>query len=445
MPTKKPIDITISLVSIQVQGTIGSPIKCQMQIDDQPIIEVNVLSTPSRVIARYIRDDEILTLPFSYRIWDTDDTIPDDTGWIADRLDLSDISDQTEVEVNPSITKTVTADDGPIWGVRSATFILSLRVHLKRSLLIKLIIREPDANPDLLLSNLELRLRIDNDTKSYHSDDQGLIVLGPHAFNLSSNISILSVIDARQEGSYTLGVYSQSSTSPILIISPLQHLHIFEIGILNCTFGTQQESFIYQYRDQILDAANSQSDRIPPELIAAILNDELTRRQFDDDVQDRLARAMINSEGANEESFVTVIETLARKPISEISFGPAQMQQGLVVELIETGYIRQPDDWDEDQLDASLRLLESPTFSPYLVSAFLQQIIDFWREGGDCPGYEFSNGTPMMIGERSDLLATLYHLGKCGNRGVHPGAGPNDRGIDIEANMIRMGEILRCP
>jgi hypothetical protein len=80
-----------------------------------------------------------------------------------------------------------------------------------------------------------------------------------------------------------------------------------------------------------------------------------------------------------------------------------------------------------------------------LVSAFLQQIIDCWREGGDCPGYEFSNGTPMMIGERSDLLATLYHLGKCGRRGVHLDAESNPRGKAIASTMNRMAEILRCP
>ncbi len=220
---------------------------------------------------------------------------------------------------------------------------------------------------------------------------------------------------------------------------------VFEVAVLDCTLRTQQEEFIYLYRNQILAAANSQRDLIPPELIAAILSDELTRRDSVDDEQDRIAREIINGEGVDEEDLVAVIETLAGKPISQISFGPAQMQQGLVVELVGDGYIRQPDDWNYDRLDASLQLLESPEWSPYLVSAYLQKIIDFWRGGGDCPGREFENGTPMEITGRWSLIASLYHLGECGTRGVHPGAGPNGRGLDIEANMNRMGEILRCP
>ena len=231
MSKKKPIEIAVDLLSIEVQGTIGSPVKWQMQVDSQSVVEVNALSNPSVRIAQFHKDDEVESLPFGYRIWDTNDKIPDDTGWITEdsfEINLSNLSG-VEVDIYPVIIKTVTADDGPIYGVRSATFTLRLKVSLRRSLAVQFLSLPFSGTPAKPFKGLEVAISIDEErVESYVTDDEGVLVIEPKDFSPVSTIAPLYVTDVDQDTSYPFNIdLSQFVTTEG--IDPKHHEHTIKL------------------------------------------------------------------------------------------------------------------------------------------------------------------------------------------------------------------------
>lgn len=191
---------------------------------------------------------------------------------------------------------------------------------------------------------------------------------------------------------------------------------------------TKIEGRLGAWRETIKQAAVKY--RVPPALIAAILTDELRRRDLGDEIQDRLARFLIRAEGRLEQVARRAWEWLAGQTIDMQSFGAAQMNAGTAAELVEKGYLDRPAGWSGDRLDCTLSLVLDPKLPPVLVAARLRQTLDHWQAGG------------VDLSRRPDILASLYSIGLTSSRGVHPHPEPNERGLQIAADLARLEKIL---
>ncbi|GAB4544453.1 MAG: hypothetical protein OHK0023_01280 [Anaerolineae bacterium] len=169
------------------------------------------------------------------------------------------------------------------------------------------------------------------------------------------------------------------------------------------------ERQIQDLRDEIKAAAAILG--VSPELVAAIIYDELQKKDNNDNLQEWAALFGIG-----------VKDTW--------SLGVAQMQIQTVYDLVEAGYLVKPDGWNDNKQDIAIRWLLEPKNAPYLVAARIKQTMDYWQQRG------------VDISQRPEILATLYSIGLTGQSGVNPNPQPSDRGNEIVGTMGRMGELL---
>lgn len=168
---------------------------------------------------------------------------------------------------------------------------------------------------------------------------------------------------------------------------------------------------------------------VTPELIAAVLEYERTHRDVVDDIADLEGKFILWYEGKLEDAEVFLLnKTLSSfgQSFETISFGAAQMNPEVIIELVNKNYISKPENWDTDQRDAVLKLLLDEKKAPELVSARLEQIYDHWKAGG------------VDISNRPDVLGNLYGIGLEGENGVHADLLDNqgDRGEEIEKGVL---------
>ena len=187
---------------------------------------------------------------------------------------------------------------------------------------------------------------------------------------------------------------------------------------------TDLEKKIYGLKNEINGASGN---TVSPELIAAILQDEMDKRDLVDDLQDAESEFIQLYEGKLESTERWLLEKTVGKPIEDMSLGIAQMKPNTVYDLIENGYIAEPPNWDSDKLDITLSWLADDKAAPKLVSAYLNRISDCWMDAGH----------PVD----SNMLATLYSH----SNALSPHSGPqmNDRGQGIVDNMKHIGGVLR--
>ncbi|MEQ8960185.1 MAG: SH3 domain-containing protein, partial [Coleofasciculus sp. C2-GNP5-27] len=159
---------------------------------------------------------------------------------------------------------------------------------------------------------------------------------------------------------------------------------------------------IYKLRSAIKNSAKEYD--VSPELVGAILFDELERRTWEDSLQDSLARI---SPGF-------VFE-------QDYSVGIAQMKPTTAKGVFESvmGYC--------PTKEVIVQWLIDDSKACKLVAAWIKKMINEWH-------IEYPD-----IQNRSDIIATLYSLPY---RKPHSSPNSNDRGQEIANNMSRIGEIL---
>ena len=158
---------------------------------------------------------------------------------------------------------------------------------------------------------------------------------------------------------------------------------------------------------------------VAPGLVAAILADELRRRNLWDHGQDILAQWLLDLPTPLSVVLQQVAEYLTGRPLDDQSFGLAQTKPATLRELDEAGVLPVPRD-----LRLQLALLLRWEYTPLLIAARLRQILDYWTAGG------------VDLSRQQEVLATLYSLGLTGRRGVHPHPVANSRGKAV-AEMAR--------
>lgn len=188
---------------------------------------------------------------------------------------------------------------------------------------------------------------------------------------------------------------------------------------------TPSDKKIYELRDEIREAAYGAAT---PELIAAILQDEINRGDWLDFFENIVAQYFINPHEGIFEDIERGILNSFNEPIETVSLGIAQMNPETVYGLVENNYISKPPNWDEDKLDITLSWLADEKGAPKLVAAYLNQISDHWANGG----YPVD----------TQMLATLYsHTAALGEPHADPGT--NDRGDAIFNNFDHVSGIMQ--
>ena len=166
--------------------------------------------------------------------------------------------------------------------------------------------------------------------------------------------------------------------------------------------------------------------QVPAGLVAAVLVDEIQRYNLIDRLQDMVARALVNGKGRPRQILARLWEKLSGETLAGQSFGLAQMNLGVLRQLVESGRVQVPEGWHTEDLNALLEMLLDERKSPFLIAARLRQIIDYWQVGG------------VDLSMRPDILGTLYSIGLEGVRGVHPDPLPNERGRAIAKAAAEM-------
>ncbi|WP_375765762.1 hypothetical protein NR798_29135 [Archangium gephyra] len=193
---------------------------------------------------------------------------------------------------------------------------------------------------------------------------------------------------------------------------------------------TKNERLIFDLRSQITRAANQYT--VNRDLVAAIIYDELTRRDWKDDAQDIEAGAFLMAQGVTKGVHLLALTAMR---IEDQSFGISQMNVGTVYELVAAGLIPTPNGWTYNKLDQTLLLLLNKEMAPTLVAARLRQTIDYWKNWKK-GGVDISN--------RPEILGTLYSKGLTGDNGVNPNPQPNARGLEIVKTMSAMKWIFKA-
>lgn len=193
------------------------------------------------------------------------------------------------------------------------------------------------------------------------------------------------------------------------------------------------KAVLYSLRNSIKKAGTQKRyPDVTPEMIAAVLYDEIYFADFLDDFQDSGAELSLDDNGFKKAfgrflvSFYAVL-----KPLDEVSIGIAQMQVGRFKDLVNQGYISPPPNWDKDLTDSSIKFLLDPEKAPYAVAAELQRIVDFWRKGG------------VDISKNYPVLLYLYTVGETTPKGVNPNPLPGDAGIRKAGYMPLLKKFLR--
>ena len=184
---------------------------------------------------------------------------------------------------------------------------------------------------------------------------------------------------------------------------------------------------VFEYQEIIkLAGANFQ---VSPSLIAAILCDEITRRNFLDDVQDVLARRVILGGWKSKNLLIKLWRFFSNEELYTQSFGLPQMNPETVSSLISAGYIKIDERRGFENLEFLLSVILDENQSPNLIAARLRQTIDHWKAGG------------VDISQRDGVLATLYSIGITGERGVHPDVQANARGEKVARSALEFSNI----
>ena len=205
----------------------------------------------------------------------------------------------------------------------------------------------------------------------------------------------------------------------------------------------KHERVIQELGTEIVEAA-AQYPNVDPGIVAGILWDESMRAGPEDALQNLYGRARIPNEGFMERLTDANLRIYgAGDPVEEISFGKAQMTPNTLRQVINAGYIEEPEGWDvsqevgewsSEQLDIALEILLNDKRAPELVAARVQQTIDHWNDPA-------KNGTDLT--NRLDVLGELYSQGLANrNRGVHPNPGSDDRGDEIAAKIPELEALL---
>lgn len=188
--------------------------------------------------------------------------------------------------------------------------------------------------------------------------------------------------------------------------------------------------FICGMADEINSA--SAQNGVSTGIIAGILLDENRRYDFFDGLQDIEADFLILYEGWLEDLETFLWENTTGEDLLDTSFGQAQMNLGTIQDLIENGYLDEPDGWDDEdnRQDILLQLAENESRAAELVAARLKQTIDHWNAGG------------VDISNLDDILGTLYSLGLTGASGVNDDPQPNERGTTIAEYADALSDLL---
>lgn len=206
---------------------------------------------------------------------------------------------------------------------------------------------------------------------------------------------------------------------------------------------------------EIKDAAAQRKD-VDPDIVAGILWDEAERLSWEDPIQNQAAALVRETGGAARDAAAQALQRTGNRDTPwDVSVGTAQMQFATVNDLIEAGYIEEPEGWaepirepaptqddrdatriDPDQnhgnLSLAAELLLDDDYAPTLVAARVQQTIDIWRDGG------------VDISERLEVLGQLYSLGTVGRDGIRPNPPRElqERGLEIEAEIPLLLDII---
>jgi hypothetical protein len=190
---------------------------------------------------------------------------------------------------------------------------------------------------------------------------------------------------------------------------------------------SKNEQKIHELRDEIKEAAREFD--VSAELIAAILYDELERRNKQDwrdlnvFAKDRGSRSRKNSffipTGEDDTEDVKA-EQNPDNANEKSSLGVAQATPQRLAEALG---LSKPD-------ANVVKILLDEKKSPEVVATIVRDTIDYWRKDG----YDIKNN--------SSVLATLYSIGRTGTKGTNPDPKANERGEEIAGDMQRMGEIM---
>jgi hypothetical protein len=168
---------------------------------------------------------------------------------------------------------------------------------------------------------------------------------------------------------------------------------------------------------------------VQPEIIAAILVDEIIRSDVVDELQVSWAKSYANSAPGNGHRRLKFWQWISPKPIEEQSFGLSQMTLKAYTSLQKAGYLPVKSA-AETPLKTALADLVSSRNAPVLIAARLRQTIDLWgNEGVD-------------ISCQPEILGTLYSMGLTGFQGVHPEPRANPRGLQIAQSLPAIRALL---
>lgn len=151
-------------------------------------------------------------------------------------------------------------------------------------------------------------------------------------------------------------------------------------------------------------------------LIAAIWQDELSRLDIFDHLQNTVAVSLCRLPDPLKHALRRLTETVTRRSLATHSVGPAQMKPGTLQDVARSGLLTIP----ESLCDQIAFLLERQ-HAPLVIAARLRQTINHWAHGH------------VNLTRRPDILGTLYSIGLTGQQGVHPNPQPNARGLSIAA------------
>lgn len=171
----------------------------------------------------------------------------------------------------------------------------------------------------------------------------------------------------------------------------------------------RQITFDSQTRHNIQQAAEEYC--VPPGLIASILADERLRLDLADRVQDKLLRLSEQLPAPWRERLFHLLEKVLGRSADTFSLGQAQMKGTTLQWLARDGYLQVA-----DTPSARRALLLNNREAPRLVAACLRATADHWQTHG------------VSIGNRPDVLATLYSIGLTGKQGIHAHPQANERG-----------------
>ena len=118
-----------------------------------------------------------------------------------------------------------------------------------------------------------------------------------------------------------------------------------------------------------IQSPGGSSKIVQPSWVSGILLDELINRDFVDNNQDKQLREYMNSTNPIPDSALNT------------SYGLAQMNLSVAIEVIEKGYLPKPNGWSNDknvQKKIAADYLLDDSKAPILVAARIQEIYEHW-------------------------------------------------------------------